>query len=64
MAGGFRARLSRAVPMISALAVRLPNWLGDTVMAEPAVRALRRAHPQAQVLLAGPLANSIRSSAS
>jgi len=42
--------------MISALAVRLPNWLGDTVMAEPAVRALRRAHPQAQVLLAGPWA--------
>jgi len=56
VAGGLRARLSRALPMISALAVRLPNWLGDTVMAEPAVRALRRAHPQAQVLLAGPWA--------
>jgi len=56
VAGGFRARLSRAVPMISALAVRLPNWLGDTVMAEPAVRALRRAHPQTRLLLAGPWA--------
>src|SRR5207249_1945673 len=56
VAGGLRARLSRALPMISALAVRLPNWLGDTVMSEPAVRALRRAHPQAQVLLAGPWA--------
>jgi heptosyltransferase-2 len=42
--------------MIATLAVRLPNWLGDTVMAEPAVRALRRAHPQARVLLAGPWA--------
>ena len=42
--------------MIAALAVRLPNWLGDTVMAEPAVRALRRAHPQARMLLAGPWA--------
>jgi heptosyltransferase-2 len=42
--------------MIASLAIRLPNWLGDTVMAEPAVRALRRAHPQARVLLAGPWA--------
>ncbi len=42
--------------MISSLAIRLPNWLGDTVMAEPAVRALRRAYPQARVLLAGPWA--------
>jgi heptosyltransferase-2 len=42
--------------MIAALAIRLPNWLGDTVMAEPALRALRRANPQARVLLAGPWA--------
>jgi heptosyltransferase-2 len=42
--------------MIAALAVRLPNWLGDTVMAEPAVHALRRAYPEARVLLAGPWA--------
>jgi heptosyltransferase II len=42
--------------MIAALAIRLPNWLGDTVMAEPTVRGLRRAHPQARVLLAGPWA--------
>jgi heptosyltransferase-2 len=42
--------------MITSLAIRLPNWLGDTVMAEPALRALRRAHPQARVLLAGPWA--------
>jgi heptosyltransferase-2 len=42
--------------MIASLAIRLPNWLGDTVMAEPAVRALRRAHPAARVLLAGPWA--------
>ena len=42
--------------MIGSLAIRLPNWLGDTVMAEPAVRALRRAHPAARVLLAGPWA--------
>ena len=36
------------------LAVRLPNWLGDTVMAVPAIRALRETFPDAQVLLAGP----------
>jgi heptosyltransferase-2 len=36
------------------LAVRLPNWLGDTVMAVPALRALRETFPDARVLLAGP----------
>jgi heptosyltransferase-2 len=36
------------------LAVRLPNWLGDTVMAVPAIRALRETFPDARVLLAGP----------
>jgi len=57
MARGVRARVFRAVGVIQALAVRLPNWLGDTVMAVPAVRALRRAHAQARMLLAGPWAS-------
>lgn len=38
------------------IAVRLPNWLGDTVMAVPAVRAVRAAQPEARLLLAGPWA--------
>jgi heptosyltransferase-2 len=38
------------------LAVRLPNWLGDTVMAVPTVRALRETFPDARMLLAGPWA--------
>ena len=42
--------------MIRTLAVRLPNWLGDTVMAVPAVRALRERFADARVLLAGPWA--------
>ena len=29
--------------------VRLPNWVGDAVMATPALRALRAAHPQAEI---------------
>ena len=36
------------------IAVRLPNWLGDTVMAVPALRALRGTWPEAEVLAAGP----------
>jgi heptosyltransferase II len=36
------------------IAVRLPNWLGDTVMAVPAIRSLRETFSDAQVLLAGP----------
>ena len=48
MAAGVPARVSVKI------AVRLPNWLGDTVMAVPAIRSLRDTFPDAQVLLAGP----------
>ncbi|HEU4369196.1 MAG TPA: glycosyltransferase family 9 protein [Methylomirabilota bacterium] len=37
--------------------VRLPNWLGDTVMAVPALAAVRTAWPEARVLAAGPWAS-------
>lgn len=36
--------------------VRLPNWLGDTVMAVPALGALRRGHPTARLAAVGPWA--------
>jgi heptosyltransferase-2 len=36
--------------------VRLPNWLGDTVMALPALAALRAARPDALVVAVGPWA--------
>jgi heptosyltransferase-2 len=45
--------------MPSRVIVRLPNWLGDTVMAVPAVRAVRRGWPDAAVLLAGPWAQAL-----
>jgi heptosyltransferase II len=38
------------------IAVRLPNWLGDTVMAVPALGAVRAGWPQARVVAAGPWA--------
>ena len=39
----------------SRILVRVPNWVGDTVMCLPALRALRAALPQAElVLLARP----------
>ena len=43
--------------MPPAVIVRLPNWLGDTVMAVPAIRALTAHWPDARVLLAGPWAS-------
>ena len=36
------------------LVVRLPNWLGDVVMALPALAAIRDAYPGAHLALAGP----------
>jgi heptosyltransferase II len=38
------------------LTVRLPNWLGDTVMALPALASLRAARPDALVIAVGPWA--------
>jgi heptosyltransferase-2 len=48
VAGGLRAPLK--------ILVRLPNWLGDTVMAVPALAALRAAWPEATLAAAGPWA--------
>lgn len=42
--------------MSSTLIVRLPNWLGDTVMAVPLLRSLRRGLPASRVVAAGPWA--------
>ncbi|HEY2954593.1 MAG TPA: lipopolysaccharide heptosyltransferase II [Candidatus Eisenbacteria bacterium] len=36
--------------------VRIPNWLGDALLARPLLHALRRAHPRAEVRVLGPAA--------
>jgi heptosyltransferase-2 len=38
----------------SKILVRSPNWVGDAVMATPALRALRSALPEAEIALEGP----------
>ena len=38
------------------LAIRSPNWLGDAIMALPAMGALRRAYPDAHLAIAAPAA--------
>ena len=35
------------------LVILAPNWLGDAVMAQPAVAAVRRALPEATIAVAG-----------
>ena len=42
------------LPPPDRLLLRAPNWLGDGVMALPAVRALRRACPQTELTVAAP----------
>ena len=42
--------------MHDTLIVRLPNWLGDTVMAVPALRSLRVARADTRMVLVGPWA--------
>jgi heptosyltransferase-2 len=42
------------VSTIQRLLIRTPNWLGDIVMALPAIAMARDAHPQAEVTVATP----------
>jgi lipopolysaccharide heptosyltransferase II len=39
--------------------LRAPNWLGDTVMAVPTVRAIRRALPDAELWVLGPWVTTV-----
>jgi len=40
-------------PAPESILVFLPHWLGDAVMATPAIRALRRQWPKARIMVAG-----------
>ena len=51
--------IAKPLPSPQRMLIVLPSWLGDTVMATPALRALRRQFPRAQVTYlgrSGPLA--------
>ena len=41
-------------PGVTRVVVRAPNWLGDIVMAFPAIAAIRAAHPDAHLAVAAP----------
>jgi heptosyltransferase II len=46
------AATAAAASAIGRIFVRMPNWVGDVVMATPAIRALRVAYPRAAITLA------------
>ena len=54
--------MARERPAPCSILVRLPNWVGDALMATPALRALRCAHPEAEISVAAgtPLAALLR----
>ena len=45
------ARSLSALPRRTRIFIRLPNWLGDVVMALPLLRALRQSRPDAEITL-------------
>lgn len=49
LADELTARASTALPRRTRVFVRLPNWLGDVVMAVPLLRALRASRPDAAI---------------
>lgn len=51
LAEDLRRRGLAAVPRRTRLWIRMPNWLGDVVMALPLVRALRRGRPDMEITL-------------
>ena len=54
--------MRRERPAPRGILVRLPNWVGDALMATPALRALRCAHPEAEISVAAgaPIAALLR----
>ncbi len=51
LAADLLARSLTTLPRRTRVYVRLPNWLGDVVMALPLLRALRAARPDAEITL-------------
>jgi len=51
LAQDMAARDLAALPRGTRIWIRLPNWLGDVVMAAPLVRAIRASRPDAEVTL-------------
>jgi heptosyltransferase-2 len=49
-AGATKCKVLGVAPTVKRIALFLPNWVGDVVMATPAVRAVREAFPAADLL--------------
>ncbi|MHC4941501.1 MAG: lipopolysaccharide heptosyltransferase II [Planctomycetota bacterium] len=45
--------MSESAKNIDRITIRLPNWVGDAVMATPALRSIRRGYPSAHICVVG-----------
>ena len=45
--------MSESAKNVDSMAIRVPNWVGDAIMATPALRSMRKGFPSSHICLVG-----------